>query len=85
LNVWANQLALDSASDEADAGHIAGDVSSIEWVWDRVAHHIDQADVDEVARQLEDLRAAADDEDTDAAAEAAPRFVDSVAGLQLTR
>jgi hypothetical protein len=85
LNVWAKQLALDSASDEADAGHIAGDVSSIGWIWDRVAHHIDQADVDEVARQLEDLRAAADDEDTDAAAEAAPRFVDSVAGLQLTR
>jgi hypothetical protein len=85
LNVWANQLALDSASDEADAGHIAGDVSSIEWVWDRIAHHMDQADADEVARQLEDLRAAADDEDTDAAAEAAPRFVDSVAGLQLTR
>jgi hypothetical protein len=85
LNVWANQLALDSASDEADAGHIAGDVSSIEWVWDRIAHHLDQADVDEVARQLEDLRAAADDEDTDAAAEAAPRFVDSVAALQLTR
>jgi hypothetical protein len=85
LNVWANQLALDSASDEADAGHIAGDVSSIEWVWDRIAHHMDQADADEVARQLEDLRAAADEEDTDAAAEAAPRFVDSVAGLQLTR
>jgi hypothetical protein len=85
LNVWANQLALDGASDEADAGHIAGDVSSIEWIWDRIAHHMDQADADEVARQLEDLRAAADEEDTDAAAEAAPRFVDSVAGLQLTR
>jgi hypothetical protein len=85
LNVWANQLALDGASDEADAGHIAGDVSSIEWIWDRIAHHMDQADADEVARQLEDLRAAADDEDTDAAAEAAPPFVDSVAGLQLTR
>jgi hypothetical protein len=83
LNVWANQLALDSASDEADAGHIAGDVSSIEWVWDRISHRLDQADVELVAGQLEDLRAAADDEDTDAAAEAAPRFVESVAGLQL--
>ena len=31
-----------------------------------------------------ELRAAADDEDTDAAAEAAPRFVETVAGLQLT-
>jgi hypothetical protein len=84
LNVWANQLALDSASDEADAGHIAGDVSSLEWVWDRIAHRFDQADVDAIRGQLEDLRAAADDEDTDAAAEAAPQFVESVGRLQLT-
>jgi hypothetical protein len=84
LNVWANQLALDSDSDEADAGHIAGDVSSLEWVWDRIAHRFDQADVDAIGGELADLRVAADDEDTDAAAEAAPQFVESVAGLQLT-
>jgi hypothetical protein len=84
LNVWANQLALDSASDEADAGHIAGDVSSIEWVWDRIADRFEEADVDAIGGQLKDLRAAADDEDTAAAAEAAPRLVETVAGLQLT-
>jgi hypothetical protein len=82
FNVWANQLAVDSASDEADAGHIAGDVSSLEWVWDRIAHTLDQADVDDVETQLERLRAAADDEDTEAAADAAPGFVETVAGLQ---
>jgi hypothetical protein len=84
LNVWANQLAVDSASDEADAGHIAGDVSSIEWVWDRIADRFEEADVDAIGGQLKDLRAAADDEDTAAAAEAAPRLVETVAGLQLT-
>jgi hypothetical protein len=84
FNVWANQLAVDSASDEADAGLIAGDVSSLEWVWDRIAHSLDRADVDEIERQLDALRTAADDEDTDAAAEAAPRFAETVAGLQLT-
>ena len=83
LNVWANQLALDSASDEADAGHMAGDVSSLEWVWDRIADRFEEADVDAIGGQLKDLRAAADDEDT-AAAEAAPRLVETVAGLQLT-
>ena len=82
FNVWANQLAVDSASDEADAGHIAGDVTSLEWVWDRIAHTLDQADVDDIETQLEDLRTAADDEDTAAAAEAAPRFVETVASLQ---
>ena len=65
FNVWANQLALDSASDEADAGHIAGDVSSLEWVWDRIADRFGQADVDEIEASWMDLRAAADDEDTD--------------------
>ena len=84
FDVWANQLAIDSASDEADAGQVAGDVSSLEWIWDRIAHSLGQADVDEVESQLTELRAAADDEDTDAAAEAAPRLVESVAGLQLT-
>jgi hypothetical protein len=84
FNVWANQLAVDSASDEADAGLIAGDVSSLEWVWDRITHSLDRADVDEIERQLDALRTAADDEDTDAAAEAAPRFAETVAGLQLT-
>jgi DNA-binding GntR family transcriptional regulator len=59
-------------------------VSSLEWIWDRIAHRLDQADVDAIGSQLEELRVAADAEDTDAAAEAAPRFVESVAGLQLT-
>jgi hypothetical protein len=84
FDVWANQLAIDSASDEADAGQVAGDVSSLEWIWDRIAHSVGQADVDEVESQLTELRAAADAEDTGAAAEAAPRFVETVAGLQLT-
>jgi hypothetical protein len=79
--VWANQLAVDSTSDEADPGQVAGDVSSLEWIWDRIAHRVDQADVDAIGSQLEELRAAADDEDTDAAAEAAPQFVESAAPL----
>ena len=84
FGVWANQLAVDSASEEADPGHVAGDVSSLEWVWDRIAHGLDQADVDQITAKLEELRVAADDEDMDAVAEAAPGFVDAVAGLRLT-
>ncbi len=83
FNLWANQLAVDSASDEADPGHVAADVSSLEWIWDRIAGSLDQADVDDVGSQLTELRTAADDEDADAVAEAAPRFVETVAGLQL--
>ncbi len=82
--VWADQLLVDTASEEADAGHVAGDVTSLEWVWDRIAATLDQTAVDDVEAQLEDLRAAADDEDTAAAAEAAPRLVETVAGLEAT-
>ncbi len=84
FGIWADQLAVDSASAEADPGLIAGDVTSLEWVWDRIAHTIDGAAADDIQSQLEDLRTAADDEDTAAAAEAAPLLVEAVAGLQPT-
>ncbi|MGH9112837.1 MAG: hypothetical protein ACRDZN_11165 [Acidimicrobiales bacterium] len=84
FGVWAHQLVIDAASDEADPGQIAGDVTSLEWIWDRIAHTLDQADVDDIEAQLEQLRTAADDEDTAAAAEAAPQFAHTVAGLQPT-
>jgi hypothetical protein len=84
FGVWANQLLVDTASDEPDPGHIAGDVTSLEWVWERIAHTLDDVDVADIEAQLEDLRTAADDEDTATAADAAPRLLDTIAGLQLT-
>jgi hypothetical protein len=85
FGVWADQLLVDTASDEADAGHIAGDVTSLEWIWDRIAHTLDDTATGDIEAQLDDLRAAADDEDTATAAEAAPRLVESVAGLASPR
>jgi hypothetical protein len=82
LGIWANQLLVDTASDEADPGHIAGDVTSLEWIWDRIAPTLDEPGVNDIQTRLEELRTAADDEDTTAAAEAAPRLVETVAGLQ---
>jgi hypothetical protein len=81
FGIWADQIVVDAASDEPDAGLIAGDVTSLEWTWDRIAHTLDQADADEVQAQLEELRAAADDEDTAAAAEAAPHLVDTISRI----
>jgi hypothetical protein len=82
FGVWASQLLVDTASDEPDPGHVAGDVTSLEWIWDRIAHTLDDTDVADIEAQLEDLRTAADDEDMTAAAEAAPRLVDTITGLQ---
>jgi hypothetical protein len=81
FGIWADQIVVDAASDEPDAGLIAGDVTSLEWTWDRIAHILDQGDADEVQAQLEELRAAADDEDTAAAAEAAPHLVDTISRI----
>jgi hypothetical protein len=43
---------------------------------------LDEPGVNDIQTRLEELRTAADDEDTTAAAEAAPRLVETVAGLQ---
>jgi hypothetical protein len=85
FRVWADQLMVDSASDEADAGNIAGDVTSLEWVWDRIGHAVDTAAARDIEAQLDDLRAAADDEDVAAAADAAPRLVESASNLAVAR
>jgi hypothetical protein len=82
FGVWASQLLVDTASDEPDPGNIAGDVTSLEWILARIAHTLDDTDVADIEAQLEDLRTAADDEDMTAAAEAVPRLVDTITGLQ---
>jgi hypothetical protein len=84
FRVWANQLLVDTASDKAEAGNLAGDVTTLEWVWDRIAHTLDQGAVRDIEAQLEDLRAAADDEDVATAADAAPEFVEAVTTLEPT-
>ena len=82
FGIWAHQLLVDTASDEPDPGHIAGDVTSLEWIWDRIAHTLDQTDVDDIEAQLDDLRTAVDEEDTTAATEAALRLIDTITGLE---
>jgi hypothetical protein len=84
FGVWADQLVVDSASDEPDPGNVAGDVTSLEWVWDRIAHTVGDRRARDVESQLKALRAAADDEDTAAAAGAAPRLVATIEGLAAT-
>jgi hypothetical protein len=78
LGLWARQLVVDSSSDEPDPGHIAGDVTTLELVWDRIAHTLDDTTVNNIETQLAQLRTAADTEDTVAAAQAAPQLVDTI-------
>ena len=72
---------VDSSSDEPDPGHIAGDVTTLELIWDRIAHTLDDTAVSDIEAQLAELRAAADTEDLVAATQAAPRLVETVSSL----
>ena len=85
FNVWAEAVVVDASSDEADSGLVAGDVTSLEWTWDRISHTLDKADASEIEAQLKDLRTAADDEDTDAVATGAAHLLETLAGLSRTR
>jgi hypothetical protein len=84
FKVWAEAAVVDASSDEADSGLVAGDVTSLEWTWDRIAHTFDKADASEIEAQLKDLRTAADDEDTDAVATGATQLLETLAGLSET-
>jgi hypothetical protein len=81
FDLWARQLVVDGSSKEPDPGHIAGDVTTLELIWDRIAHTLDDTAASDIEAQLADLRAAADTEDLVAATNAAPRLVDTVSSL----
>ena len=77
LRLWARQLQVDTAAN--DPGAVAGDVTTMEWIRDRVRHTLDQATAARVDEQLRDLRAAADNHDVPAAAKAAPALLKTLA------
>jgi hypothetical protein len=77
FRLWARQLLVDTAAD--DPGAVAGDVTTMEWVRDRVRHTLDPATAARVDDQLGGLRAAADRNDVPAAAKAAPALLRTLA------
>jgi hypothetical protein len=82
FGLWVQQVLVDAAGDEP--GPVLGDVTTLEWIWDRFAHTLDSAAVSDIEAQLGDLRAAADDEDLEATAEAAAQLRDLLAALKPT-
>jgi hypothetical protein len=79
LELWARQLLLDL---EAGAGSaVAGDLATLEWVRDRIAHAFRSAEVSRVDRHLGDIRLASVNEDVRAAAGAAARLRETLALL----
>jgi hypothetical protein len=65
LDLWARQLLVDAAAE--DQGAVAGDVATLQVIWDRAGHTAAPAAGERVAAALAALRMAADDQDLRAA------------------
>ncbi|MBC2901558.1 hypothetical protein [Streptomyces cupreus] len=77
FGMWARQLGIDAAAGEA--GAVAGDVTSLELVWERLRD--DSGEAEKVAADLREAREAADREDTDAAGRLASELSADIAQL----
>jgi hypothetical protein len=70
LDLWARQLLVDAAA--RDRGAVAGDVATLQALWDRAGHAVDPASAERVTAALAALRKAADGNDLESAAGAVP-------------
>jgi len=77
MALWANQLPIDVAAD--DAGAVLADVAALERVWERTRHGVDSAGA--VGAALQQLRKVADAEDLPAVDGAAAALKQALAGL----
>jgi hypothetical protein len=66
FDLWLRQLLVDARS--RDAGSVAGDVSTVEWIRDRVVRALAPAELTRVDTLLGELRTNARDADFEAAA-----------------
>jgi len=79
FNLWALQILVDAAADEADA--VRGDVASLEWTWRRFAHTLSTAEASQIEALLGSVRVAADAGDLVAATNIAAQLRDRAAAL----
>jgi hypothetical protein len=79
MALWADQLPIDVAAD--DAGAVRADVAALERVWERTRHGVDSAGGVDTA--LQQLRKVADAEDLSAVDGAAAALKQAMAGLHV--
>jgi hypothetical protein len=77
LDLWARQLQVDAAA--RDRGAVAGDVATLQVIWDRTGHTAAPAAAARVEDGLGSLRRAAGTHDLRAAAAALPALRDAIA------
>jgi len=78
--VWSQQALLDAVA--GDRGGVLSDVVTLELIHERAAHALDAASADRFAQQVAGLRAAAEADALDAAADAAASLLEVLSTLQ---
>ncbi|MFJ8631181.1 hypothetical protein [Streptomyces sp. NPDC093568] len=79
FEMWARQLGIDA---EAGAeGAVAGDVTGLELVWERLRDDVPKAEAAAVTAGLKTAREAADRKDLAAAGQVAPSLEENIAGV----
>lgn len=77
--LWARQLGIDAAA--GAEGAVAGDVTSLELVWERLKGEVPKAGAAAVTADLREAREAADRGDMGVAERVAPDLAEAIAGL----
>jgi hypothetical protein len=80
LDLWAVQLLVDAAAGDTEG--IAADAFAMDYVRDRIWEALDEADLARVNAELGEIQIAVVDEEPEAAAEAAGRLREILAGLE---
>ncbi|MEO5886199.1 MAG: hypothetical protein ABIQ77_00920 [Anaerolineales bacterium] len=83
FDLWTRRVITDSAA--ANPGHVTGDVTILEFIWQRIGHTVDAPTAQAIDTQLADLRAASDNEDLKASAETAEKLLNILTGLEPAR
>lgn len=78
FELWAHRVINDAA--EPSLAKVVGDVSTLEWIRDRIVRTFDVAELTRVDALLEELRASASDEDLAAVMETAGELLEFVEG-----
>ncbi len=79
LDAWTRQLIVDAEGDDGDA--TSGTVAILQTIWRRLRHAVDPGGAGAIEDRLAELRAAADDEDFDAALAGARALAADLEGL----
>ena len=72
LGLWARQVEVDASA--RDLASVAGDVATLEWVRDRIAHSLTRVDRIRIETHLRALRVAVTEQDLAGAAAQAARL-----------